>query len=32
VILKAGTLDDPSLFGSPQMAIHTIDKGFPSNP
>jgi hypothetical protein len=26
VILKAGTLDDPSLFGSPQMAIYTIDK------
>ena len=26
VILKAGTLDDPSLFGAPQMAINTIDK------
>ncbi len=26
VILKAGTLDDPSLFGGPQMAIFTIDK------
>ena len=26
VILKIGTLDDPSLFGTPQMAIHTIDK------
>jgi len=26
VILKAGTLDDPSLFGGPQMAIYTIDK------
>jgi hypothetical protein len=25
-ILKVGTLDDPSLFGSPQMAIYTIDK------
>jgi len=25
VILKAGTLDDPSLFGSPQMAIFTVD-------
>ena len=25
VILKVGTLDDPSLFGSPQMAIFTID-------
>jgi len=26
VILKVGTLDDPSLYGSPQMAIYTIDK------
>jgi hypothetical protein len=26
VILKVGTLDDPSLFGLPQMAIHTLDK------
>jgi hypothetical protein len=26
VILKVGTLDDPSVFGGPQMAIHTIDK------
>jgi hypothetical protein len=26
VILKAGTLDDPSLFGDPQMAIYAIDK------
>ncbi|MGB6534765.1 MAG: GFA family protein [Xanthobacteraceae bacterium] len=26
VILKVGTLDDPSLFGKPQMAIYTIDK------
>lgn len=26
VILKVGTLDDPSLFGSPKMAIFTIDK------
>lgn len=26
VILKAGTLDDPGLFGTPQMAIYTIDK------
>jgi hypothetical protein len=26
VVLKVGTLDDPSLFGSPQMAIYTIDK------
>jgi hypothetical protein len=26
VILKVGTLDDPSLYGSPKMAIFTIDK------
>ena len=26
VILKVGTLDDPTFFGSPQMAIYTIDK------
>jgi hypothetical protein len=26
IILKVGTLDDPSLFGAPQMAIFTIDK------
>lgn len=26
VILKVGTLDDPGLFGEPQMAIYTIDK------
>lgn len=26
VILKVGTLDDPSLFEGPQMAIFTIDK------
>jgi hypothetical protein len=26
VILKVGTLDDPALFGAPQMAIFTIDK------
>jgi hypothetical protein len=26
VILKVGTLDDPSLFGAPKMAIYTIDK------
>ncbi len=25
-IIKVGTLDDPALFGSPQMAIYTIDK------
>jgi len=29
VILKAGTLDDPSLYGQPKMAIFTIDmQGF----
>jgi hypothetical protein len=26
VLIKVGTLDDPSLFGAPQMAIFTIDK------
>jgi hypothetical protein len=26
VILKVGTLDDPGLYGNPQMAIFTIDK------
>jgi hypothetical protein len=26
MILKIGTLDDPSTFGSPQMVIFTIDK------
>jgi hypothetical protein len=26
VILKVGTLDDPSLYGSPQMAIFTVDQ------
>jgi len=26
VLLKAGTFDDPSLFGQPQMAIYTVDK------
>lgn len=25
-IVKAGTLDDPSLYGLPQMAIYTCDK------
>jgi hypothetical protein len=24
--VKVGTLDDPKLFGSPQMAIYTVDK------
>ena len=26
VLIKIGTLDDPSVFGNPQMAIYTIDK------
>jgi len=26
VMIKVGTLDDPSVFGTPQMAIFTIDK------
>ena len=26
VLLKVGTFDDPSLYGSPQMVIYTIDK------
>ena len=26
VILKVGTLDDPSQFGAPQMAIFTVDR------
>ena len=26
VILKIGTLDDPDLYGNPEMAIFTIDK------
>jgi len=26
VILKIGTLDDPALFGGPEVAIYTIDK------
>ena len=26
IVLKVGTLDDPSLFGGPQLAIFTIDK------
>ena len=25
VVLKVGTLDDPGLFGAPQMAIYTVD-------
>jgi len=26
LIIKVGTLDDPSVYGSPQMAIFLIDK------
>ncbi len=26
VILKVGSLDDPSVFGTPQMAIFTVDQ------
>jgi len=26
VLLKVGTMDDPSSFGKPQMAIFTVDK------
>jgi hypothetical protein len=26
VVLKVGTLDDPTLFGTAQMAIYTVDK------
>jgi hypothetical protein len=26
VMIKVGTLDDPSLFGAPQMVIYTADK------
>jgi hypothetical protein len=26
VILKVGTIDQPNLFGTPQLAIFTIDK------
>ena len=26
IILKVGTLDDPSVFGTPQMAIYLCDK------
>jgi hypothetical protein len=25
VVVKVGTLDDPSLFGSPKMAIYAVD-------
>jgi len=26
IVLKVGTLDDPTLFGAPQIAIYTVDK------
>lgn len=26
IVLKVGTLDNPALYGSPRMAIYTIDK------
>jgi hypothetical protein len=26
VVIKVGTLDDPGLFGHPQMAIYTVDR------
>ena len=26
VLIKVGTLDDPSIFGGPQMVIFTVDK------
>src|SRR4029077_373150 len=26
IVLKVGTLDDPSLYGGPKLAIYTIDK------
>ncbi len=26
VVVKVGTLDDPALFGGPQLAIYTIDQ------
>lgn len=26
VLIKVGTLDDPTVFGGPQMVIYTIDK------
>jgi hypothetical protein len=26
IVVKVGTLDDPKLYGAPQMAIFTIDK------
>jgi hypothetical protein len=26
VVVKIGTLDDPSLFGGPKLAIYTVDQ------
>jgi len=26
MLIKVGTLDDPSIFGAPQMVIYTVDK------
>jgi hypothetical protein len=26
IVLKVGTLDDPALYGGPQLAIYTVDK------
>jgi hypothetical protein len=26
IVLKVGTLDDPGLFGAPQMAIYAVDE------
>jgi hypothetical protein len=26
VVVKVGTLDDPGLFGGPQIAIYTVDR------
>ena len=26
IVLKVGTLDNPGMFGTPQMAIYTVDK------
>jgi hypothetical protein len=26
IVVKVGTLDDPKLFGTPQMAIYTVDR------
>jgi hypothetical protein len=26
IVVKVGTLDDPALFGGPQMTIYTVDR------